>query len=85
MKRTKHYDKQIYEKENKIKIAFIVLLAFLIGLYTGLAINYLELQEKDAKITEKYIEIDSLKETIDIQQQEIQKIKEEGKVYGFGR
>lgn len=75
MKRTKHYDKQIYEKENKIKIAFIVLLAFLIGLYTGLAINYLELQEKDAKITEKYIEIDSLKETIDIQQQEIQKLK----------
>lgn len=85
MKRTKHYDKQIYEKENKIKIAFIVLLAFLIGLYTGLAINYLELQEKDANITEKYIEIDSLKETIDIQQQEIQKLKEEGKVYGFGR
>lgn len=85
MKRTKHYDKQIYEKENKIKIAFIVLLAFLIGLYTGLAINYLELQEKDAKITEKYIEIDSLKETIDIQQQEIQKLKEEGKVYGFVR
>ena len=75
MERTKHYDKQIYEKENKIKIAFIVLLAFLIGLYTGLAINYLELQEKDAKITEKYIEIDSLKETIDIQQQEIQKLK----------
>ena len=82
MERTKHYDKQIYEKENKIKIAFIVLLAFLIGLYTGLAINYLELQEKDANITEKYIEIDSLKETIDIQQQEIQKLKEEGKVYG---
>ena len=75
MEGTKHFDKQIYEKENKIKIAFIVLLAFLIGLYTGLAINYLELQEKDAKITEKYIEIDSLKETIDIQQQEIQKLK----------
>ena len=85
MEGTKHFDKQIYEKKKKKKIAFIVLLAFLIGLYTGLAINYLELQEKDAKITEKYIEIDSLKETIDIQQQEIQKIKEEGKVYGFGR
>ena len=54
-------------------------------MYVGLAINYLELQEKDANITEKYIEIDSLKETIDIQQQEIQKLKEEGKVYGFGR
>ena len=64
MKRTKHYDKQIYEKENKIKIAFIVLLAFLIGLYTGLAINYLELQEKDRKIREQYVEIDSLRETI---------------------
>ena len=73
-------------KKNKIiKTIFIVLITFLIGMYVGLAINYLELQEKDANITEKYIEIDSLKETIDIQQQEIQKIKEEGKVYGFGR
>lgn len=63
-------------KKNKIiKTIFIVLITFLIGLYAGLAINYLELQEKDAKITEKYIEIDSLKETIDIQQQEIQKLK----------
>lgn len=73
-------------KKNKIiKTIFIVLITFLIGMYVGLAINYLELQEKDANITEKYIEIDSLKETIDIQQQEIQKLKEEGKVYGFGR
>lgn len=70
-------------KKNKIiKTIFIVLITFLIGMYVGLAINYLELQEKDANITEKYIEIDSLKETIDIQQQEIQKLKEEGKVYG---
>lgn len=63
-------------KKNKIiKTIFIVLITFLIGLYAGLAINYLELQEKDVNITEKYIEIDSLKETIDIQQQEIQKLK----------
>ena len=72
---TKYYDKRIYEKDKKIKTFFVILITFLIGMYVGLAINYLELQEKDAKITEKYIEIDSLKETIDIQQQEIQKLE----------
>lgn len=61
---TKHYDKRIYEKDKKIKTAFVILITFLIGLYAGLAINYLELQEKDKKIREQYVEVDSLRETI---------------------
>ena len=52
-------------KKNKIiKTIFIVLITFLIGIYVGLAINYLELQEKDKKIREQYVEIDDLKEII---------------------
>ena len=52
-------------KKNKIiKTIFIVLITFLIGIYVGLAINYLELQEKDKQIREQYVEIDDLKEII---------------------
>ena len=52
-------------KKNKIiKTIFIVLITFLIGIYVGLAINYLELQEKDRKIREQYVELDNLKEII---------------------
>ena len=64
MKRTKYYDKDIYKKDKLIKTIFVLLITFLIGMYVGLAINYLELQEKDSKIREQYVEIDSLKETI---------------------
>lgn len=73
MKRTKYFDKRIYEKDKKIKIFFVILITFLIGMYAGLAINYLELQEKDAKIREQYVEIDSLKETI--YQQNLEELK----------
>lgn len=52
-------------KKNKIiKTIFIVLITFLIGMYIGLAINYLELQEKDAKIRNMYVQVDDLKEII---------------------
>lgn len=61
---TKYYDKRIYEKDKKIKTFFVILITFLVGLYVGVAINYLELQDKDRKIREQYVEIDSLKETI---------------------
>ena len=64
MKKTKYYDKRIYEKDRKIKTFFVLLITFLIGMYVGVAINYLELQEKDSKIREQYVEIDSLRETI---------------------
>lgn len=74
---TKYYDKRIYEKDKKIKTFFVILITFLIGMYVGLAINYLELQEKDAKIREQYVEIDSLKETI--HQYELEDLKNEFK------
>lgn len=59
-------------KKNKIiKTIFIVLITFLIGMYIGLAVNYLELQEKDKKTREQYVEIDDLKEIIHRQQYNI--------------
>lgn len=61
---TKHYDKRIYEKDKKIKTAFLVIIIFLIGMYAGLAIHYLELQEKDAKIRNMYVQLDDLKESL---------------------
>lgn len=64
MKRTKYYDKDIYKKDKLIKTIFVILITFLVGMYVGVAINYLELQEKDSKIREQYVEIDSLRETI---------------------
>lgn len=74
---TKYYNKDIYKKDKKIKTAFLVIIIFLFGLYVGVAINYLELQEKDAKIREQYVEIDSLKETI--HQYELEDLKNEFK------
>lgn len=62
--RTKYYDKDIYKKDKLIKTLFVILITFLIGMYTGLAINYLELQEKDAKIRSLYVEINDLEETV---------------------
>ncbi len=64
MKKTKYYDKNVYKTEKKIKTAFIILVMFLAGIYIGLAINYLELQNKEREIREYQVEIDSLKETI---------------------
>lgn len=64
MKKTKYFNKDIYEKENKIKTAFIILVVFLIGMYIGLAINYLEIQNKDRQIREYQVEIDNFRETI---------------------
>ena len=64
MKKTKYYDKNVYETEKKIKTAIIILIVFLLGLYIGVAINYMELQNKEQQIREYQVEIDSLKETI---------------------
>lgn len=61
---TKYYDKDIYKKDKLIKTIFVIITTFLIGMYVGVAINYLELQEEDAKIREQYVEIDSLRETV---------------------
>ena len=71
MKKTKYFNKNIYETEKKIKTAFIILVIFLLGLYIGVAINYMELQNKDKQIREYQVEIDNLKETVYILQQEV--------------
>ena len=68
--KTKHFNKDIYETEKKIKTAFIILVTFLLGIYIGVAINYMELQNKEQQIREYQVEIDSLKETVYILQQE---------------
>ena len=64
MKRTKYYDKEIYKRDKLIKTLFVILITFLIGMYVGVAVNYLELQEKDAKIRSLYVEINDLDEII---------------------
>lgn len=68
--KTKHFNKDIYETEKKIKTAFIILVTFLIGLYIGLAINYMELQNKEREIREYQVEIDNLKEVIYLKETE---------------
>lgn len=68
--KTKYYDKNVYKTEKKIKTAFIILVTFLIGLYIGLAINYMELQNKEREIREYQVEIDNLKEVIYIKETE---------------
>lgn len=70
MKKTKYFNKDIYETEKKIKTAFIILVVFLIGMYIGLAINYMELQNKEREIREYQVEIDSLKEVIYLKETE---------------
>ena len=68
--KTKYYDKNVYKTEKKIKTAFIILVTFLIGMYIGLAINYMELQNKEREIREYQVEIDNLKEVIYIKETE---------------
>lgn len=68
--KTKHFNKDIYETEKKIKTAFIILVMFLAGMYIGLAINYMELQNKEREIREYQVEIDNLKEVIYIKETE---------------
>lgn len=70
MKKTKYYDKNVYKTEKKIKTAFIILVMFLAGMYIGLAINYMELQNKEQQIREYQVEIDNLKEVIYIKETE---------------
>lgn len=64
MKKTKYFNKDIYKTEKKIKTAFIILVVFLIGMYIGVAINYMELQNKEQEIREYQVEVDSKSETI---------------------
>ena len=70
MQKTKYFNSRIYETEKKIKAAFIILVTFLIGLYIGVAINYMELQNKEQQIREYQVEIDNLKQVIYLKEME---------------
>ena len=71
MQKTKYYNKETYEIENKIKTAFVILIVFILGLFTGLLVNNLELQNKEKEIREYQVEIDSLKESIHLLEKEV--------------
>lgn len=71
MQKTKYYNKELYEIENKIKTALIILIIFILGLFTGLLVNNLELQNKEKEIRECQVEIDSLKESIHLLEKEV--------------
>ena len=65
MKKTKYFNSKIYETEKKIKTAFIILVTFLIGLYIGVAINYLEVRNKEQEIRSLQVEIDDKNQSLD--------------------
>lgn len=71
MQKTKHYNKETYEIETKIKEAFIILIVFILGLFIGLLVNNLELQNKEKQINKQEVEIDSLKESIHLLEKEV--------------
>ncbi len=71
MQKTKYYNKELYEIENKIKTALVILIVFILGLFTGLLVNNLELQNKEKEIRECQVEIDSLKESIHLLEKEV--------------
>lgn len=71
MQKTKYYNKETYKIENKIKTAFVILIVFILGLFTGLLVNKLELQNKEKEIRECQVEIDSLKESIHLLEKEV--------------
>ena len=71
MQKTKYYNKELYEIENKIKTAFVILTIFILGLFTGLLVNNLELQNKEKQINKQEVEIDSLKESIHLLEKEV--------------
>ena len=64
----KIYDKEIYKKSEAIKTIFIILFIFLFGFCLGYFISNYESQkvikEKEDKIINQAIELDSLRETV---------------------
>lgn len=71
MQKTKYYNKELYEIEKEIKTALVILIVFILGLFTGLLANNLELQNKEKEIREYQVEIDSLKESIYLLEEEV--------------
>lgn len=68
----KFYDKEIYRKSEAIKVFLTILVVFMFGFALGYFICNYELQqvieEKQNKINEQYVELDSLRETVYIYQ-----------------
>lgn len=60
-----------YKIETKIKEAFVILIVFILGLFTGILANNLELKNKEKEIRECQVEIDSLKESIHLLEKEV--------------
>ena len=71
MQKTKHYNKETYKIESKIKEAFVILIIFILGIFAGLLVNNLELQNKEEQINKQEVEIDSLKESIHLLEKEV--------------
>ena len=71
----KFYDKEIYNRNEKIKAVIVIIIPFLICFIVGCFTMNIEAQEKiddlnklieekENKINEQYVELDSLRETI---------------------
>ena len=71
----KFYDKELYQKEQKIKTAIWMLIVFMLGVAVGYSAfkfekeKYItkleaEINEKQNTINEQYIELDALGETL---------------------
>lgn len=71
----KFYDKEIYNRNEKIKAVIVIIIPFLIGFIVGCFTMNIEAQakidnlnklieEKENKINEQYVELDSLRETV---------------------
>lgn len=64
MKKTKYFNKEMYETEKKIKSVIITISIFIIGLISGLSIGYFENTKKDTYINMLQTELDSMNATI---------------------
>lgn len=64
MKKTKYFNKEMYETEKKIKSVIITISIFIIGLISGLSIGYFENTKKDTHINMLQTELDSMNATI---------------------
>lgn len=64
MKNTKYFDKEIYEMENKIKPIIVILIVFIIGLFSGFGVGYVEIHNKDNYINMINAELDKSNSSI---------------------
>nr|DAO95541.1 MAG TPA: Protein of unknown function (DUF1043) [Caudoviricetes sp.] len=64
----KYYDKEINKRDESIKTIILILLIFIVSFLIGYKICEFEknkiIKEKQTKIDEQYVEIDSLRETV---------------------